>query len=294
MTMRCCIRLRRRGWHARRRTRRCFFRWKTSCGPSICGDAGLTALPGTLAGYVQREVLPTLARQKAGGAIAVKFEMAYLRDFAVGDPAGGGGRGGLRAVAGGLRSRRRADARLLSDYLFRRIALEAGRLGMAVHLHGLAGAVVLLFRGGGEPAAAGAGVQRPAAAGARTLCCCMADGRTSGRLGRCCRSRMCTWTSARSLCCFRRERWRDFCGSGWRRTRIRCCSGRMDIRIRTRWGGRNRRGWRRRMRVGGLALALSGMLADGELDRARAHALADGVLRAGNAAEALWVLRGGS
>ncbi len=99
-------------------------------------DSGLAALPKSLPDYIQQIVLPTLHRQKAGAAIAIKFELAYLRDFNIGNPTQ------AEAEAAYTRSAvspTPADARILSDFLFRRIALEAGHLGLPVHLHAMAG-----------------------------------------------------------------------------------------------------------------------------------------------------------
>ncbi|MGH9412712.1 MAG: amidohydrolase family protein [Terriglobales bacterium] len=96
----------------------------------------LTALhlrqpPGTLAAYLQQVVIPTLKREKASGAVAVKFEAAYLRplDFHRPDDrlaravyAGGGAPGAARYYK-------------LQDAIFHAIASEAGKLGLAVHFH---------------------------------------------------------------------------------------------------------------------------------------------------------------
>jgi hypothetical protein len=97
-------------------------------------DLGLQSVPPTLESYITSVVIPTLQRQRASGAVAIKFEIAYLRplDFAVGDS--------LAASLFYLRYAR-ADApspesyKLVTDYLFRVVAREAGRLGLAVHLH---------------------------------------------------------------------------------------------------------------------------------------------------------------
>ena len=102
-------------------------------------DAGLAVLPKSLAAYVQQEVLPTLARQKAGGAVAIKFELAYLRDFKIADPTESEAEAAYARSAVALNPLP-GDSRIVSDYLFRRIATEAGRLGMPVHLHAMAGA----------------------------------------------------------------------------------------------------------------------------------------------------------
>lgn len=97
-------------------------------------DLGIAKIPATLDDYVKSVVTPTLERQKKAGAVAVKFEAAYLRalDFDDADP-------GLarlvysRFAQGGTPGH--AEYKVLQDYLFRVIAREAGRLGMAVHIH---------------------------------------------------------------------------------------------------------------------------------------------------------------
>jgi predicted TIM-barrel fold metal-dependent hydrolase len=102
------------------------------------GDLGLRAIPATLDGYVRTVLTPTLERQRRGGAVAVKFEAAYLRplDFDTPDPATAR-RVYARYAAGGAPTR--AEYKALEDYLFREIAREAGRLGMAVQIHTLEG-----------------------------------------------------------------------------------------------------------------------------------------------------------
>lgn len=102
-------------------------------------DLKLKALPPTFQGYLDRVVHPTLERMAAGGAVAVKFEAGYLRrlDF---DPATfeDARRVYERYRAGGAPSA--ATYKPLQDYLFRVIAIEAGRLRMAVHIHSTEGA----------------------------------------------------------------------------------------------------------------------------------------------------------
>ncbi len=101
-------------------------------------QAGLTTIPATLDEYLQHVVTATLEKQKAGGAIAEKFELAYLRSFAFSDPP--------RAQAEQIYARwvghdnpDLQDYELLQSFLFRYIAIECGRLGMPVHLHAIGG-----------------------------------------------------------------------------------------------------------------------------------------------------------
>ncbi|MGH9409143.1 MAG: amidohydrolase family protein, partial [Vicinamibacterales bacterium] len=91
-------------------------------------------LPPTLADYCRTVVTPTLERQKAGGAVAEKFEAAYLRwlDFGPAKEADAA-RVYAMYVKGGPPPA--AEYKTLQDYLFAYVAREAGRLGMAVHIH---------------------------------------------------------------------------------------------------------------------------------------------------------------
>ncbi len=97
-------------------------------------DAGMNHVPATLSTYLENVVRATLQKQKAAGAVAVKFEAAYLRplDFA---PASKeeAARVYVKYSSGGNASA--AEYKTLQDFLFKQIALEAGRLGLAVHFH---------------------------------------------------------------------------------------------------------------------------------------------------------------
>ncbi len=109
-------------------------------------DLGLKQMPATLADYLEQVVTPTLERQKKGGAIAEKFEIAYLRSFDFTDPPRAAAE---HAYLTGAKSQ--ADYKLLQDFLFRYIATECGRLGMAVHLHTLSGGGGYFGIGGANP-----------------------------------------------------------------------------------------------------------------------------------------------
>jgi hypothetical protein len=99
---------------------------------------GMSAPPATLDAYLTNVVTQTLERQKAGGAIAEKFEVAYLRSFDFSDPPRAQvEKIYLRWIRGGTPDPN--DYKLLQDFLFRYIASECGRLGMAVHLHAMSG-----------------------------------------------------------------------------------------------------------------------------------------------------------
>jgi uncharacterized protein len=97
-------------------------------------DLQVAQLPPTLDDYVREVVVPTLERQHAAGAVAVKFEAAYLRPLDFDDPDSAlARRVYARYVRGGTPTR--AEYKALEDQLFRVIAREAGRRGMAVQIH---------------------------------------------------------------------------------------------------------------------------------------------------------------
>lgn len=102
-------------------------------------QSGVTSPPASLDAYLTSVVTPTLERQRAGGAVAEKFEVAYLRSFDFSDPP----RAQVEKIYAkwaGHGTPDPADYKLLQDFLFRYIAMECGRLGMPVHLHAMAGA----------------------------------------------------------------------------------------------------------------------------------------------------------
>ena len=120
---------------AKNSDRKAFFALEDKLRARYLTESGLQAPPPALAEYLARVVTPTLERHKQGGAIAEKFEVAYLRSLSFDS---------VDAAQADRVYRQRApsaaDYKLLQDYLFRYIAAECGRLGMAVHLHTMAGA----------------------------------------------------------------------------------------------------------------------------------------------------------
>jgi predicted TIM-barrel fold metal-dependent hydrolase len=95
---------------------------------------GVARRPATLAEYLSRVVTPTLERQRRGGAVAIKFEAAYLRALDFNDASRGAAERVYARHARGTEPGA-ADYKELQDFLFRHIAREAGRLGLAVHIH---------------------------------------------------------------------------------------------------------------------------------------------------------------
>jgi predicted TIM-barrel fold metal-dependent hydrolase len=135
---------------AKNSDRKSFFALEDVLRRRYLGDAGLNALPATLADYLAGMVTTTLERQKKGGAVAVKFEAAYLRTLAFDSVDRAAAERVYRQFASkGIPAD--AEYKLLQDYLFRFIAAECGRLGMAVHLHTMAGAGGYFDVGGANP-----------------------------------------------------------------------------------------------------------------------------------------------
>jgi hypothetical protein len=114
------------------------------------GDLKVAALPPSLDQYLKMIVTPTLARQKNNGAVAIKFEAAYLRKLDFDNPDEARARiVYARYVRGGEAPAEGYKA--LQDFLFYYIAREAGRLGMAIHIHCISGAGGSYRQSGSNP-----------------------------------------------------------------------------------------------------------------------------------------------
>lgn len=118
--------------------RKQFFALEDKLRAQYLQAVGLKQPPATLNEYLIRVVQTTLVRQHALGAIAIKFELAYLRPLDIGNPS----REQATAVyakyaAGGVPSP--AEYKLLQDFLFRYIAGRCAEFQLAVHLHGMSG-----------------------------------------------------------------------------------------------------------------------------------------------------------
>jgi hypothetical protein len=99
-------------------------------------ELGVTTLPATLDAYTSTVVRRMLERWREGGAVGIKLEAAYLRplDFADPDPAAARATY-ARYAAGGTPTH--AEYKNLQDYLVRAIAREAGRLRLTIQIHTL-------------------------------------------------------------------------------------------------------------------------------------------------------------
>ncbi|MGA3157319.1 MAG: amidohydrolase family protein [Steroidobacteraceae bacterium] len=118
--------------------RKAFFALEDIVRARYLKESSIGPLPAGLDDYLQRVVSATLERHKSGGALAEKFEVAYLRSFDFADPPrSAAARVYARWARGGRPSPE--EYKLLQDFLFHYIAMECGRLGMAVHLHAMAG-----------------------------------------------------------------------------------------------------------------------------------------------------------
>jgi uncharacterized protein len=113
-------------------------------------DLNLKALPPTLDAYLKNVVTATLERQKRNGAVAIKYEAAYLRKLDFDDPDEARVRlTYARFVRGGEPPA--PDYKSLQDFLFFYIAREARRLGLAVHIHCIGGAGGFYRQSGSNP-----------------------------------------------------------------------------------------------------------------------------------------------
>ena len=124
---------------ARNTDRAAFFTLEDKLRSQYWSQAGLASPPPTLSEYLARVVTPTLERHRRDGAIAEKFEAAYLRSLAF-DDVDSATAARIYARWIGKAAPSEADYKPLQDFLFRYIAAECGRLGMAVHIHCEAGA----------------------------------------------------------------------------------------------------------------------------------------------------------
>jgi hypothetical protein len=101
-------------------------------------DAQLTRVPATFDDYLTF-ISHRLETFKANGAVALKFELAYLRDLSISDPQREAAER-VYAIYAQSSEPSPEEYKLLQDYLFRYIAHEAGRLNLPIHIHCALGA----------------------------------------------------------------------------------------------------------------------------------------------------------
>ena len=255
-------------------------RSKISCGRATWREAGLEKPPATLAEYLTHVVTPTLERQKQGGAVAEKFEAAYLRslafdrvDRAVAGPhlpavrrQGRGCRGGVQTAAG------------LPLPLHRRRVRPAGYGGPPPH-HGRSGRI-LRCRGRESAAARIVYSNDPELRKTRFVMLhggwpfIRRDYRATDQA-----QRLSGFLAADRWTC-RPPHWPRPCASGWSMCPEKVMFG-TDAYPYMPEMGWEESGWIATRDTAGrrLAIALTGMLRDGEITRARASELARMVLR---------------
>ncbi len=114
--------------------RRALFDMEEQVRQRYLDDAGIKTVPATLDEYIAKVVRPTLEKQKQAGAVAIKFEAAYLRSLDFG-AATHDAAAAVYAKSIGGPTPSPADYKILQDFLFHEVAFEAGKLGLAVHIH---------------------------------------------------------------------------------------------------------------------------------------------------------------
>ena len=118
--------------------RKQFFPLEDKLRAQYLQQANLKTLPPTLDQYLKQLVTPILEQQKSQGAVAEKFEIAYLRSFGFDDvPQPEAAR--IYATLLHTPDPDPAQYKRLQDFLFRYIAQECGRLNMPVHIHTTSG-----------------------------------------------------------------------------------------------------------------------------------------------------------
>jgi len=95
--------------------------------------AGLKTAPLSFDDYLSF-VTHTLEKFKSDGAIALKFELAYLRDLDISNPKKEDVERIYMIYAQSTQPSPE-EYKALEDYMFRYIAAEAGRLGLSIHIH---------------------------------------------------------------------------------------------------------------------------------------------------------------
>jgi predicted TIM-barrel fold metal-dependent hydrolase len=107
---------------------------------------GSRTLPSTLAAYESQVVTSTMERMKREGAVGIKFEIAYLRSLHIEDvPHDTAAAIYSHYARKGAGPASLIDNKRLEDYLFRYIAKEAGRLGLPIQIHTMAGGLGSYF-----------------------------------------------------------------------------------------------------------------------------------------------------
>jgi hypothetical protein len=105
-------------------------------------DSNSPQRAASLDDYLAKIVRPTLEHMKQGGAVAVKYELAYLRPLDIGNPT---------KVDADRAYQSRGDYKALQDYIFRFIASECARLSLPIQIHTGSGGGGFFNLGGSNP-----------------------------------------------------------------------------------------------------------------------------------------------
>jgi uncharacterized protein len=113
-------------------------------------EQNLAQLPATLAEYLNRLVIPAIDKRKRDGAVGLKLSISYQRDLRVGNPSRAeAARVYNSYVRGG--SPPEAAYHALQDFLIREIARHAGRIGLPLQIHVGAGSGPFFDNAGADP-----------------------------------------------------------------------------------------------------------------------------------------------
>lgn len=236
-------------------------------------DVGVAAQPSSLDDYLKSVVTPELEKQKLQGAIAIKFEAAYLRslDF---EPATREEASAIYAKYASEGAPPIADYTRLQDFLFRYIATEAGRLGLPVHIHTGAGCGTYFNLYGSEPLRLESVLNDPALRKTKFVLLHGGSGPFTREIGYLLMKPNVyadfseqTWmTSARALSAVIRD-WLE-----WYPEKVLFGTDLFPGKAEYDW---EEIGWQTTQNARtALAIALTGMMQDGEITRARASELA--------------------
>lgn len=127
------------------------FKKETELRERYLAELNLKQIPATLDQYLSQVVTPTLEKQKNGGAVAVKFEAAYLRPLDFSQVSLETASAIYARYARGNAPPAGTDYKLLQDFLFSYISREAGRLGLVVHIHSCDGGGGSYQQSGSDP-----------------------------------------------------------------------------------------------------------------------------------------------
>lgn len=119
------------------------FRWVPTANALLYPFGGIERGPevgelrraGSLDAYVSDTIAGTLERWRVDGAVAIKLSLAYSRSLDFADVPAATAAAIYAEHESGATTPTASEYKQLQDYLFRALALEAGRVGLVVHIH---------------------------------------------------------------------------------------------------------------------------------------------------------------